>query len=63
MRGSGTTARGGNSLDAYGAKTQPVIDPPQADFELDVLFAPYGLNSLMIAILRAGHVAKELPDR
>ena len=27
-------------LTAYSARTQPVIDPPQADVELNVLFAP-----------------------
>ena len=25
-------------------RPDPVIDPPQADFELDVLFAPYGFD-------------------
>ena len=33
-----------------------VIDPPQADFEFDVLFAPYALNAIIVELqlLRTG---------
>ena len=29
-------------------RTDPVIDPPQADFEHDVLFAPYELANIVV---------------
>ena len=32
------------------ARPDPVIDPPQADVELDVLFAPYGHRSFSTVV-------------
>ena len=41
-------------------RADPVIDPPQADVELDVLFAPYGLAHNALSSTRASTSTRQL---